>query len=197
MPSKNKLVVFVMGITCSGKTSLMDAAGEFDYHDETFFFGQIRIGEELRKRYPSAHFAGQGAPEHTEKEALTIYRDGLERSQLAPITLVDGQPRKVSHVVLVVGHALKLGYACHALVLHASEKEIRRRAAAREGNDPAGLKLALDRIEHDSYMLYQVLNYLHVHSQVPVSFVDAEDRSIFPHTLRALLTLHEGINSND
>ena len=189
----NNIAVFVIGVTCSGKTTLMNVASQTSSNFANNF-GQIRIGEVLRAKHPPEYFKGQGAPEHSEEEALQIYSNGLQRTTLFPIVLVDGQPRKLSQVDTIVQGALNANRRPMALVLCTPEKEIRRRASARSGNDPKELLLALNRIEHDAYSLYNVLTYLHVHEpSLAIKYVDSTDRSTFPGILSNLLTLHEGM----
>ena len=197
-PNRN-MAVCILGVACAGKTTLMNVASDYDgeedersQHVRPDTFGQIRVGEELRRRYSSEYFRGKGAPDHTQKEAMAIFVDGLSRTQLFPITLIDGQPRRVDQVDLVFDHALEQGRWCYVIVLHAPEEELIRRATVRSGNDPEALKLALARIEHDAYCLYSVLHYIHQHTTVPVRYVNSQDRSTFRNLLHSFINLCEG-----
>lgn len=86
------MIVFVMGPTCSGKSTFLRAASDFF---EPGQLGLVEVGKMMRAKYPPEHFQGQAAPKHTAGEAWQMCVDAITAHQVEGkrLILVDGQPR--------------------------------------------------------------------------------------------------------
>ena len=152
-----KTIIYMMGVTNAGKTTLIDKLVEQDSR-----IGAVQVGKEFRRRYPPGHFAGQGAPDHTEEEALRIYSELLDLAKDKQIVLVDGQPRRMSQVPLVIEGAHKAGFNNqHALWLWEPDEVLLERILLRFPGDSLperqGRELCHQRLVNDKKDLYPVL----------------------------------------
>lgn len=138
----------IFGITNSGKTTFID---DLIQHDG---IEAAQVGKEFRRRYPPGHFKGQGAPAHTEQEALDILDEltAAARDKGCTTLLIDGQPRREDQVAEVLKRFPNL----RIIWLTASDKEIEARARARAKTEE-DLELNLDRINNDKIQLFPVL----------------------------------------
>jgi len=165
-----KQVYYVIGITCAGKDFFIESALR-KYPD---VFGACQVGKEFRKRYPPEYFQGQGAPEHTEREAMEIFKGQMTAADDAgkKIVLVSGQPRRPSQVELCLNY--KWG---EVIWVHASDEIILLRIRDRFRDDPAGYNLAIQRVINDKIMYYDVLYELNKRSMKILTF-DTQNHSI-------------------
>ncbi len=192
MSQLDRIAIFLMGISCSGKSTLLQAAQTEDdlrrIEGLDPVFGVIEVGKTLRERYPPEHFKGEGAPAHTQEEALDIFRTRMDAFTHLPIVLVDGQPRNTDQIEAVVNHTTA---KCHRtpllLVLHASEEILFKRADLRDTEDEEATQLAHTRIKGDATFLYPVLTCLSAIHDIPAVIIDAESPTF---TAQALKQIH-------
>jgi hypothetical protein len=85
-------IIFVMGPTCAGKSTFLDAARDFYEPGDVGF---VEVGKMMRAKYPPSYFAGMAAPKHTAHEAWEMCEGKIDdhRSAGKRIVFVDGQPR--------------------------------------------------------------------------------------------------------
>lgn len=150
------LLVFVLGPTNAGKSTLLDASRAF------LEIGQVEVGKLMRAKYPPAHFQGQASPKHTQAEAWQMCMDGITVARAAgkQLCLIDGQPRDQEQLEKVqnLRHGIPGIYFLH---LWAPADVREARARARDGHDPERLKLALSRVGNEPTVLYSILAQLH------------------------------------
>lgn len=86
-----RLLVFVMGPTCAGKSSLLRLMK--DRHPDKV--GLVEVGKALRAKYPVDYFKGHNNPDHTAQEAWDLCVSEVERhtKEGKVIIVIDGQPR--------------------------------------------------------------------------------------------------------
>ena len=160
IPSGAHVVAHVMGATCAGKSTFIDAVCRLR-PDAV----RVEIGRMLRAKYGDAHFAGQAAPEHTALEAWDLYVTGVRKAieRGAGLVLVDGQPRDVMQARGAVDLSREMRARMPPvefrwLLLHADEAERSRRAeAARTGDS---LELAKARLRNDYRNCYVAMTEL-------------------------------------
>lgn len=142
---------YVLGTTCAGKDYMMEQTQQQLPH----LVGLVQVGKEMRRRYPPGHFQGQGAPEHTEVEALSIYKEQLAEAEAQGYKhiFIAGQPRRISQIEQTV-----LTHPGKVLWVYADDSTLRERAGKR--GDAATVQLSLDRITNDKVALFDVLFHL-------------------------------------
>ena len=143
-------LVFVIGPTNAGKTTLMDAGRKNPY------VGLVEVGKMMRQKYPPEHFKGQANPKHTAVEAWQMFLDGIAAAEAAnrEIVLVDGQPRDDEQCTASMLMRQPKAY----VNLWASVETREARAKARDGADPAKLALSMARLHGDLPKLYDVMS---------------------------------------
>jgi hypothetical protein len=173
MVNGNKKCFFVLGITCSGKDYLIDYA--ISKHPEKF--GVVQVGREFRKRYPPEYFKGSGAPDHTEVEALEIYKEQFTKALGKPYILVSSQPRRPSQVQPCVEHCLANDYQPVALFLYAPGIVVTNRIESRFKDDESGKTLAQARVTNDKVQFYDtIFELLKLEEQGIVKIVTLDQR---------------------
>lgn len=159
------MIVYLVGVTCSGKDFFCDYAEKRSDHCKA-----VRVGKILRERYPPGYFNGMGAPEHTEKEALDIFNEQIEANKDKKIILVNGQPRRVSRIGETVGR-----FPGIVVLFYAPDEVIRERIKRRFPDDPESAALSLARVNNDKIQLYDVLSRLDVAIRFDTSKTEAKD----------------------
>jgi hypothetical protein len=146
---------FVIGVTNSGKTSLVDAAAALPD------VGLIEVGKVLRAKYPPEYFKGSGNPEHTAKEAWQIFEDGIAQAckDKKRAVFISGQPRDCGQ--LRATEEYLYAYDCWFYHLFATRSELERRARARDANNPAALELSLARLKSDPPSVLEIVSLIH------------------------------------
>lgn len=90
-------IVFIMGATCSGKSTFLDFCKKvLGNHVHT-----ANIGGILRSRHDPDFFNGDAAPAHTAKEAWDIFEEEFYKGMETPgvdMIMFDGQPRRPEEV---------------------------------------------------------------------------------------------------
>lgn len=157
MNDEIRLIVFCMGVTCSGKTTFIDFCTE-----EEEKIGAIKVGEEMRLRHPTEYFDGLAAMDSTEDEAWEIFNeqlaDNVRRGK--SIILVDGQPRLPSQVDHCLGIVESQGFICKFLWFHVDNEELDKRMNGRFEGQIGALNLAKLRMINDKVQLYDVIQTL-------------------------------------
>lgn len=143
--SKSMKIFYVLGTTCSGKTTLIELAQQ--RFPETI--GVIEVGKALRQKYPPSYFDGQGAPEKTELEALEIFESQLQANRHKRVVFVSGQPRRISQIQPTIGT-----YGGEVLLLYADDEVLEQRAKRRTGDNQ---ELSLQRMKNDKMQIFDVL----------------------------------------
>lgn len=147
-------IIHMMGPTCAGKSTLIDTllALSDTVHP-------VQIGKLLRKKYGEDYFKGQGAPVHTQAEALQLYYDTINEGIALgkKVILVDGQPRDLGQA-----RQMMMDWPDHRvtyLMVHADHevREFRARAGRKPGPD---LELAIARLTNDYKNCYVVMTEL-------------------------------------
>ena len=145
------LMVYVIGPTNSGKTTLLNLCGQ----DERIV--TVEVGKILRAKYPPSHFQGQNNPKHTANEAWAIYQEGLTQGIATPkckMIVCDGQPRDVQQTIDVLNDKRFFKVFVHLW----APLEIReKRAEERDAGSPALLALSKARLAYDTPATYDVL----------------------------------------
>lgn len=147
-------LVFVMGPTCSGKSTLLHLARNRDSES----VGLVEVGKMMRAKYPPEHFQGQNNPKHTAAEAWQMCEEGVRSHAEAgkKVILVDGQPRDIPQVGSCIYQFSAVEYSRHFLLIDAALDERERRA--RESRSGADLEtLAIPRLRNDMVAYYSVL----------------------------------------
>ena len=142
-------VIYVWGSTCVGKSTLMQKAK--DYSSKV---GLCEVGKEFRKKYPPEYFRGQGAPAHTQDEALDILKEFYEKYKEKKFLLVDGQPRDESQLDTILD--LFQDHEQNVWWLFADKHDIRSRIWERFPDDLESRKLAFERVDNDRIQLFDV-----------------------------------------
>lgn len=150
---EQRLMVFCMGATCSGKSTFIDRCTESNNK-----FGSIKVGEEMRRRHPPEYFDGLGAMQHTEDEAWEIFTSSLDDNvrRGKSIVLVDGQPRLPSQVEKCFRAASERSFVWIILWFMVDEDELKRRMLERFKGKTGELGLAKERMVNDKCQLYDV-----------------------------------------
>lgn len=154
----SKQLVFVIGPTNAGKSSLLAAAGRLGHTC-------IEVGKALRAKYmdpASPHYApdyfkGEAAPQHTALEAWTLMVNGIAAAPADRLIFVDGQPRDIQQCdEITEKYVLNPAYQVLFYNVYAPRDVRLARARARD-TDPDRLKLSMDRMDGDIPKLYEVL----------------------------------------
>lgn len=174
-----KHIVFVMGSTCAGKSTLIEQAVKQ--------YGPLvrtcLIGKELRARHPPEYFRGLAAMPETEPEVREIFSNRLTEfmeDDRAGYLLCDGIPRLPTQVEFIsreldrARHAYDQRIDARFIVLHADANEIDRRAHERDCG--ANLELTLSRIKTDKLLGYDTL--ISVVKEYDVSAVDTSNGTV-------------------
>lgn len=180
-----KTVIFVIGPTNAGKTTLMDAV------KKTPNWGTVEVGRMLRAKYPPEFFAGQAAPKHTAVEAWQMCLDGVRDVLLVQgkdVVFVDGQPRDLEQLekCMHFNDHLQAPEPVKFFFLHLfAARDIREaRAKARDQHDPSKLALSMARLDGDVPMNYEILSRLladkHNVIVVDTGVVNAADAPVWP-----------------
>lgn len=144
-------MVYVIGPTNAGKTTLMDLCAP----DERIV--TVEVGKWLRAKYPPSHFQGQSNPRHTAVEAWSLYLDGLQRGIDDPkckMIVCDGQPRDIKQTEDVIAEGRFYKVFVH---LWAPDDVREKRAEARDFDSPEALALSRARLVNDIPSNYAVL----------------------------------------
>ena len=153
------ILVFFIGPTNAGKTSILDAIRGA----KNPVVGFIEVGKLLRAKYlePSSpyydpdFFKGQAAPKHTEAEAYRLMADGIVAAESSHkrAVFIDGQPRSMGQLSAIIRDYPD--YDCRAYHIFCPRGERERRARRRD-TDPAKLSLSLARMEGDVLDVYEI-----------------------------------------
>lgn len=164
-------VAFIMGTTCSGKSTFLDFAENL--HPDRV--GTINVGQMMRAKYPPEHFEGSAAPDHTEIEAWSMFTYALKGHIQAgkELILTDGQPRSHKQVQWAI-HDLH-EYLCvfDYVLFDCHKQERRRRLTNRFPNDPSSLELGEKRLTNDMVMYYVVLAEL-LKAKIPIRAIKTD-----------------------
>jgi len=154
-------LVFVIGPTNVGKTTLMDMLSKFPG------IGTVEVGKRMRAKYPPSYFKGSAAPAHTETETMAMCTDTIEEHQAAgkKICFIDGQPRSLKQLDFFAA----LPNPKLFWLQWASEGVRTERALKRDAADEAKLQLSMDRMRGDCVTLFDIVTMLiHRGEQVAV-----------------------------
>jgi adenylate kinase family enzyme len=152
-------LIFVVGATNSGKTTLLEAASK-EWPRTT---GLVEVGKMLRAKYPPSYFDGQAAPASTAEEAWEMMVSGIGACvrEKKSFIYIDGQPRDVNQVERIVGSYYNaFAYRCRFLHLFAPAEIRELRACARDKTKES-LELSLRRLQTEPAQLFEVLSRLH------------------------------------
>lgn len=152
-------LLFILGGTCVGKSTFLTAVQEVFPTQ----IGLVEVGKTMRKMFPPEHFKGSAAPDHTEKLAMQLFKEGIAEHVDAQkqLILVDGQPRRPSQVGDTAEHVNALGIKFRYLHLFAPLEVRAERARKRFApEDKGSLDLALARLTGDLPALYEVLGLI-------------------------------------
>lgn len=153
-------ILFVIGITNSGKSTFLERMKRLR-HDQV---NLVEVGKQMRAKYPPEYFQGQGAPEHTAKEAWAMMVEGVAAGK-GKFTLVDGQPRDIDQMeAIYAGYVNRPEYECRFLHLTAPYTILAKRANFRDGADPARYELTMERLKTDARSLYFILSEIYARS---------------------------------
>ena len=159
-----RLMVFCMGVTCSGKTTFIDLCTVSRKR-----FGAIKVGNEMLLRYPPERFNGLAAMDDTEEEVWEIFQEQLDDriSEGKSIILVDGQPRTVSQVDKCLEAASEAGFSAKFLWFHVTSKELNERLGKRfemqsGAHELSRHELSRQRMTNDKIQLYDVIQELFI-----------------------------------
>jgi len=160
-------IAFIMGPTCSGKSTLLKFAEAY----EPKLIGLVEVGKILRAKYPPDYFKGQDAPKHTQEEAWELCEKTVFEHLNAnkKLVLVDGQPRCLDQVHKCVTRFA--GLPCSYILLTADLEVRRERAKIKYRDDPGSLDLAMQRATNDMLSNYTVIAEL-LRLGVTISVVD-------------------------
>lgn len=148
-----KKCFFILGTTCSGKDYMIEYA--IDKYPNKF--GAVQVGKEFRKRYPPEHFKGSGAPDHTEQEALQIYKEQFDKNLDKEYILVSGQPRRPSQVIPCIEYCYQTGYVPSVVWLYTPDIVINNRIVERFKDNFEEKKLAQQRTINDKVQFYDTI----------------------------------------
>lgn len=143
-------IIYVLGVTCSGKDTMMDRADQM-YPN---LVGLVNVGKEFRKRYPPEYFKGKGAMQSTEVEAREIFEEQLNAriSEGKKLILVSGQPRLTSQLKFTMDK-----YPGTLLWMHVSDETLLKRLEGRFPGDPGAFELSKKRLINDRVQLFDVM----------------------------------------
>lgn len=147
-------LIFVLGATNAGKTTLVAAAGKQP------LCGLVEVGKLFRAKYPPEYFQGSAAPAHTRQEAIQLMTEGIQKSIDAGnrFTFVDGQPRDLSQVEAVFRLYPEGTYRKHFWNVYAPPAVREARARKRDEHNPKALELSLARLAGDIPPLYEAIS---------------------------------------
>lgn len=150
-----KTIVFVLGETNAGKSTLIDRM------EKSGFYYAVLIGRILRAKYPPEYFEGQAAPAKTDTDAWSIMVEEINKAHNSCKTpVVDGQPRNnVQYGWCDKYYFSNKEYDCKFIKLWASREERIRRAKARD-SDESKLKLSMQRMDSDTIILSDIVSKL-------------------------------------
>lgn len=183
-----KSLVFVLGCTCSGKTTFIETAkASTEFGD---LFDSVNIGQILRKRHPPEYFEGKGAMAKTEPEVKALFFDavhsfvGGNREYL----LVDGMPRLVSQLPWVVDAARMYDIRNVSFLWFHADDDVRLARGIARDSDPAAVELMKNRLVGDKILYYDVLHALIERYDFLVSTINTtEGSSAYPMILHNLV----------
>lgn len=146
------IIAFIMGPTCAGKSSFIEYATR-NFPD---IFGAVEVGKILRQRYSPEYFKGQNNPKHTAQEAWELCESLVEAeiNDGTPVILVDGQPRDVPQVDLVM---TSWGDTHREFIIVDAPLAERERRARTSRIGPDLETLAIPRLTRDMQSYYTVL----------------------------------------
>lgn len=209
-------LIFVIGATNAGKSTLISAAKEVGC-------GTVEVGKMMRAKYPPEYFQGQAAPTKTQGEAMQMMMDGIEqvRAQgpgmcldcqgkgylsgfgtttgllcqcrcsgtgvaVRHLCFIDGQPRAMEQFRVCI--ALRdQGYPIAFCHLWAPLADREARARQRDSSDPAKLALSLSRLQGDMPVLYDITAELMQRPTIPHEVWDTTQATYNPMSVvRAL-----------
>ena len=157
-------IFFVMGTTCSGKSTFLNLAQEKLLGEDVV--GLVEVGKMMRAKYPPEHFAGQASPEHTRHEAWEMCESSV--FELAGygkrVILVDGQPRDAEQVHLCRSRFNFPEFETHYILIDAAFA-IREHRARRDRSGSDLEALAIPRLENDMKTYFTVLVELLKHNE--------------------------------
>lgn len=177
---ENKIpLIFVMGATNVGKSTLMNAASVCGTSEHPTFstitneliakgiLGTVEVGKKMRAKYPPEYFKGSGAPAHTQKEAWGMMQSGIAEAAAhgKVAVVIDGQPRNPEQTKWA------MGMPNPKLFLHlwCEPEERERRAINRDGQDQAKFELASKRLVDDPRVLFDCLTMLMLAREIVVT----------------------------
>lgn len=151
-------LVSIFGMTSVGKTTLLDAMRDVPW------VGQIRVGEEMKRRHSAEYFEGQAAMDKTEDEVWEIFDEQYQycKKRGDKVVLCDGQPRMVSQVPKMVKHR-----NLSIIWLHCNTAALIKRAETRGEWG----QLSLDRMNNDRIQLLDVIHSLTTRN-IPILSID-------------------------
>lgn len=149
-----KHIVYVLGVTCTGKTTVIKEI-------EQKFIGvrSVLIGQELRKKYPPEFFRGMGAMPETEEEVIRILRDAIEDFLTSDdeLLLVDGAPRLPPCFDFCESVSVYRCDRSYLLLVVDSDSVLDSRSRDRDGDNVEKLALSQQRISTDKQLTYEIL----------------------------------------
>lgn len=148
-----KQIVCILGVTCSGKTTLIKEC--ISRLPKT---RMCLIGQKLREKYPPEFFKGKAALPETEAEVKQILMQAVEEFAGSDdqLLLIDGAPRLPECLTLceqINWSVFPVSY----LFVTCDEAVTNQRSRNRDGNDPQKLQLSQKRLVGDKVMAYDVL----------------------------------------
>lgn len=182
--SKEPLIVSLMGITNSGKSTIINAAKAIDYYK----IGFVEVGKEMRRRYPPETFKGKGAMASTEDEVLEIYHEQLQaaKDSGAKLIFIDGQPRMACQVPMMLENPNR-----KFLVIKEDDEVILERIKNRD-TDPKAVELSMLRFNNDKVQLFDVMTaLLRAKEEVYVTSVMEDFHGEVDILIRTLITQAE------
>lgn len=176
-------LIFVMGVTNTGKSTVMETLRGYEHAG----VGLIEVGKMMRAKYPPDYFKGQGAPQHTQKEAWGMMTDGIDKHAAngRSVALIDGQPRNWEQMLW----ALELPNPRSFIHLWAPPEIRLERAHRRDGTDAEKLKLTLNRLHDDALKLYDIIAYLHLKGE-RVETIDTTSPHFAPFPVMKAIVNH-------
>jgi len=171
-------VFYVLGSTCTGKDYFIELACKMFPE----IFGAIQVGKIFRQRYPADHFKGQGAPDHTEKEALEIFAEEFHKNKDKQYILVSSQPRRPSQVQPVFEYAINNQCDNVCIFMHTPHEIVMKRLKKRFINDPPGYELAIARVVNDKIQFYdtifEILQFEDAYGRIPIRTLDTSTQNL-------------------
>lgn len=137
-------VIFIYGISCSGKSTLVQCL----MNSKPEGVGFLQIGKILRAHYGEASFKGQAAPENLEGIALDLLGKGVGFLNVLNHTIiVDGQPKNMKQLREIFDIATLYFWDITFYSLHTTELILQERA--NNISQTEGRKLANSRIRNE------------------------------------------------